>query len=57
MSLAERREALGYTQEGFAFAVGVDRRTVGRWERGQSKPQPPQRPKVAEPRRASKVTS
>ncbi|BBC35149.1 hypothetical protein SGFS_064430 [Streptomyces graminofaciens] len=48
MSLAERRRALGLTQEGFAFAVGVDRRTVGRWERGESKPQPPQRPKVAE---------
>ncbi|MFE9024571.1 helix-turn-helix transcriptional regulator [Streptomyces sp. NPDC007808] len=48
MSLAKRRKALGYTQEGFAFAVGVDRRTAGRWERGQSQPQPPQRPKVAE---------
>ncbi|QTE00474.1 helix-turn-helix transcriptional regulator [Streptomyces cyanogenus] len=48
MSLAERRKARGLTQEGFAFAVGVDRRTVGRWERGRSKPRPYQRPKVAE---------
>jgi transcriptional regulator with XRE-family HTH domain len=48
MSLAEVRKARGFTQEGFADAVGVDRRTVGRWERGESEPQPPQRPKVAE---------
>ncbi|QWB24197.1 MULTISPECIES: helix-turn-helix transcriptional regulator [Streptomyces] len=48
MSIADRRRALGLTQEGFAFTVGVDRRTVGRWERGESRPQPPQRPKVAE---------
>ncbi|WP_030345700.1 helix-turn-helix domain-containing protein [Streptomyces sp. NRRL S-1022] len=48
MSIADRRRALGFTQEGFAEAVGVDRRTVGRWETGKSRPQPPQRPKVAE---------
>ncbi|MEU0003042.1 helix-turn-helix domain-containing protein [Streptomyces sp. NPDC006314] len=48
MSIADRRRARGFTQEGFAFAVGVDRRTVGRWETGKSKPQPPQRSKVAE---------
>ncbi|MFJ3775193.1 helix-turn-helix transcriptional regulator [Streptomyces sp. NPDC090075] len=48
MGIADRRKARGFTQEGFAFAVGVDRRTVGRWETGKSKPQPPQRPKVAE---------
>ncbi|MER7717747.1 helix-turn-helix transcriptional regulator [Streptomyces flaveolus] len=48
MSIAARRKALGFTQEGFAEAVGVDRRTVGRWETGKSRPQPPQRPKVAE---------
>ncbi|MGW5130918.1 helix-turn-helix transcriptional regulator [Streptomyces sp. NPDC004135] len=48
MSIAARRKARGFTQERFAEAVGVDRRTVGRWERGTSKPQPPQRPKVAE---------
>ncbi|MCV2460421.1 helix-turn-helix domain-containing protein [Streptomyces sp. ICN988] len=48
MSIADRRRALGFTQEGLAEAVGVDRRTVGRWERGTSQPQPPQRPKVAE---------
>ncbi|MEU9605490.1 helix-turn-helix domain-containing protein [Streptomyces sp. NPDC048057] len=48
MSIADRRRAQGFTQEGFAFAVGVDRRTVGRWETGKSSPQPPQRPRVAE---------
>ncbi|MEU1051734.1 helix-turn-helix domain-containing protein [Streptomyces sp. NPDC005876] len=48
MSIADRRRALGFTQEGFAEAAGVDRRTVGRWETGRCKPQPSQRPKVAE---------
>lgn len=32
MGLAERRRALGYSQEEFAHALGVDRRTIGRWE-------------------------
>ncbi|HLT09887.1 MAG TPA: helix-turn-helix transcriptional regulator, partial [Micromonosporaceae bacterium] len=32
MGLAERRRALGYSQEELAHALGVDRRTVGRWE-------------------------
>jgi len=47
MSLAERRKAQGFTQESFAEAMDVDRRTVGRWETGKGKPQPPQRPKMA----------
>ncbi|QNP71845.1 helix-turn-helix transcriptional regulator [Streptomyces roseirectus] len=47
MSLAERRKAQGFTQESFAEAMAVDRRTVGRWETGKGEPQPPQRPKMA----------
>lgn len=47
MSLAKRRRTQGFTQEGFAHAMGVDRRTAGRWEKGTAKPQPHQRPKMA----------
>jgi transcriptional regulator with XRE-family HTH domain len=43
MGLAERRKALGYSQEELAELLGVDRTTVGRWEGGKIKPQPPQR--------------
>ncbi|MEU2516343.1 helix-turn-helix transcriptional regulator [Streptomyces syringium] len=43
MGLAERRRALGYSQEKLAELLGVDRTTVGRWESGRIKPQPPQR--------------
>ena len=32
------REKLGLTQEEFAALVGATARTVGRWERGESKP-------------------
>jgi DNA-binding XRE family transcriptional regulator len=38
--LAERRRSLGYSQERLASQVGVDRTTVGRWERGETGPQP-----------------
>lgn len=38
--LAGRRKSLGYSQEQLAAEVGVDRTTVGRWERGQTNPQP-----------------
>ncbi|MET9507035.1 helix-turn-helix transcriptional regulator [Streptomyces flavidovirens] len=48
MRLAERRKFLGYSQETFAHALGVDRTTVGRWESGKNAPQPPLRPKLAE---------
>lgn len=46
-SLAKRRKALGYSQESFAEAAGTDRSTVGRWERGESEPQPFIWPKLA----------
>ncbi|MEV3856097.1 helix-turn-helix transcriptional regulator [Streptomyces sp. NPDC050095] len=48
MDLAERRRVLGYSQDRLAAALGVDRTTVGRWERGETEPQPPLRPRLAE---------
>ncbi|MEU4143271.1 helix-turn-helix transcriptional regulator [Streptomyces parvulus] len=48
MGLAERRRALGYSQEELAHALGVDRRTVGRWEGRTTTPQPPLRSRLAE---------
>ncbi|MFF2325623.1 MULTISPECIES: helix-turn-helix transcriptional regulator [unclassified Streptomyces] len=47
MGLAERRRALGYSQEKLAELLGVDRTTVGRWEGGKVAPQPPQRRALA----------
>lgn len=47
MGLAERRKALGYSQEQLAQLVGVDRTTVGRWESGRITPQPAQRRRLA----------
>src|SRR6202012_3277917 len=38
--LASRRRALGLSQELLAAELGVDRTTVGRWERGETDPQP-----------------
>ena len=32
------REALGVSQEEFARLLDVDRKTVGRWERGENDP-------------------
>ncbi|NSC21325.1 helix-turn-helix transcriptional regulator [Streptomyces albus subsp. chlorinus] len=48
MRLSERRKAMGYSQEKFAHALGVDRTTVGRWERGETTPECVHRPKMAE---------
>jgi transcriptional regulator with XRE-family HTH domain len=45
--LAECRHTAGYTQESFAEKLGVDRTTIGRWERGAQSPQPWQRPDLA----------
>ncbi|QKW20573.1 helix-turn-helix transcriptional regulator [Kitasatospora sp. NA04385] len=52
--MEERREGLvalrrraGYTQEGLARDMGVDRTTPGRWERGKATPYPWQLPKLA----------
>ncbi|MEU2020852.1 helix-turn-helix transcriptional regulator [Streptomyces sp. NPDC016469] len=47
MGLADRRRTLGCSQEKLAELVGVDRTTVGRWERGVIQPQPPQRRRLA----------
>ncbi|MGY1452150.1 helix-turn-helix transcriptional regulator [Streptomyces sp. SS8] len=47
MGLAERRKALGYSQEGLANIIGVDRTTVGRWESGKTEIQPSLRQKYA----------
>jgi tetratricopeptide (TPR) repeat protein/transcriptional regulator with XRE-family HTH domain len=45
--LAERRRALGLTQEQLAGLLDIDRSTVARWERGDSQPLPWLRPKLA----------
>jgi transcriptional regulator with XRE-family HTH domain len=52
--LAQRRKALGLTQEALAELLAVERSTVARWERGQSDPLPWMRPKLA---RALKVSA
>ncbi|MFC0433368.1 helix-turn-helix transcriptional regulator [Kutzneria buriramensis] len=41
------RNAAGFTQEALAAELGVDRRTVGRWERGEVLPLPPVYPRLA----------
>ncbi|MGY1983777.1 helix-turn-helix domain-containing protein [Nocardia gipuzkoensis] len=46
--LIEARKATGKTQEQIAEAIGVDRTTLGRWERNEGTPYPAQRPKYAE---------
>ncbi len=45
--LAERRKAIGYTQEQLAEQLGVERTTIARWEAGSNEPQPWQRPNLA----------
>ena len=45
--LARARRAAGLTQEELAYRLRVDRSTVGRWELGETEPQPWLRPKLA----------
>lgn len=45
--LARRRAAKGFTQETLAEHLGLERSTVGRWERGTGTPQPWNQPDLA----------
>lgn len=45
--LTQRRKTLGYSQESLAYAVGVERSTVVRWESGETEPRAWHRPKLA----------
>ncbi|QOC95290.1 helix-turn-helix domain-containing protein [Micromonospora craniellae] len=45
--LAQRRKAIGLSQECLAVSLGVDRSTVVRWERADTDPQPWHRPRLA----------
>lgn len=47
-ALAERRKAVGVTQEQLAAALGVERSTVVRWEAGETEPLPWCRPRLAQ---------
>ena len=47
-ALAERRGVMGHSQEKLAEIVGVELSTVGRWERGETSPQPWCRPALAD---------
>ncbi|MGQ0773716.1 MAG: helix-turn-helix transcriptional regulator [Pseudonocardiales bacterium] len=47
-ALADRRRAVGHTQESLAALLGVERSTVVRWEAGETEPLPVHRPQLAE---------
>src|SRR5690606_11243219 len=44
---AQRRKAVGFSQEGLAERLGIDRSTVARWESGATEPLPWLRPTLA----------
>ena len=46
-ALAQRRQVMGHSQERLAEILEVEVSTVGRWERGETFPQPWCRPKLA----------
>lgn len=45
--LAHRRKTVGYSQDGLAAQLGLERSTIVRWEAARSEPQPWVRPKLA----------
>lgn len=45
--MTQRRKAIGLSQEDLALRIGVDVRTLRRWESGSGDPQPWHRPKLA----------
>ncbi|MGH1492078.1 MAG: helix-turn-helix transcriptional regulator [Acidimicrobiales bacterium] len=45
--LAQRREAMGFTQEELGLALSKTRTTVYRWEKGETDPRPYVKPKLA----------
>lgn len=45
--LKQVRESAGFTQEGLAYRLGVDKSTVWRWEAGESRPEAWQQPRLA----------
>ncbi|MGH3867481.1 MAG: helix-turn-helix transcriptional regulator [Pseudonocardiaceae bacterium] len=47
-ALAQRRKAVGHTQEQLAALLGVGRSTVVRWEAGETEPLPCCRPELAQ---------
>jgi transcriptional regulator with XRE-family HTH domain len=47
-ALADRRKAVGFTQEQLAALLGVERSTVVRWEAGETEPLPWCRPMLAQ---------
>lgn len=54
---AQRRKAVGYSQEQLAERLGVERSTVVRWERGETEPQPWLRPRIARTHRANRTVA